>query len=484
MVLMDDMPTGDIAVNEFVRLSASELKCLYRAGEVSPVEVTTAILNHVDAVNPRVNAVVTVADALALRQAKSAERAYRRGGDGLLLGIPVSVKDTIATRGIRTTHGSLLHESDVPDSDAPVVERLHAAGAVVFGKTNTPEFGWKGETSNRVFGTSRNPWDLECTPGGSSGGAAAAVACGIGPVAVGSDAAGSTRLPAAFCGVVGLKASFGRIPIVPRGALETLSHVGILARTVGDAALVLEAVAGPDPRDRFSLSDETGSYVEAAESRGLPLRIAWTGDLGFVTVNPEIQTICEAGLASFADAGWAVEEVAADVPDPYDVIHVLFCSGLAGARRDDYASVSAQLDPGCRDLVDKGLRLTGADCGAAIIRGAEWQEKWLTLVDAYDLVVTPTVPLAPFAAGLDGPPSGAEGRAGLSWTPFTYPFNLTGQPAISVPCGFTSQGLPVGLQIIGRSRDDVSVLRAAAVIENALPWRDYWPPITKSARRG
>jgi aspartyl-tRNA(Asn)/glutamyl-tRNA(Gln) amidotransferase subunit A len=243
-------------------------------------------------------------------------------------------------------------------------------------------------------------------------------------------------------------------------------------------------MAGPDPRDRFSLSEETRNFVEATESRGRPLRIAWTSDLGFATVDPEIQTICEAGLASFAEAGWAVEEVAIDVPDPYEVIHVLFCSALAGARRDDYASVSAQLDPGCLDLVDEGLRLSGADCGAAIIRGADWQESWMTLVDAYDLVVTPTVPLAPFAAGLDGPLSGVKGRAGLSWTPFTYPFNLTGQPAISVPCGFTSEELPVGLQIVGRSREDVSVLRAAAVFENARPWRDYWPPVAKSARRG
>jgi aspartyl-tRNA(Asn)/glutamyl-tRNA(Gln) amidotransferase subunit A len=481
---MHNTRTASSTASELIQLSASELKAFYRAGDVSPVEVTTAVLDQLDSVNPRVNAVVTVAADAALEQAKSAERAYSRGDDALLLGIPISVKDTIATRGIRTTYGSLLHDSLVPETDAPAVERLHSAGAILFGKTNTPEFGWKGETSNRVFGTSRNPWDLECTPGGSSGGAAAAVACGIGPVALGSDAAGSTRLPAAFCGVVGLKASFGRIPIAPRGPLETISHIGILTRTVGDAALVLEALAGPDPRDRFSLSAENRSYIEAAETRGRRQRIAWTGDLGFATVDSEIQTICEAALTPFVDAGWAVEEVAIDVPDPYAVIHTLFCSGLAGARRDDYASVCEQLDPGCRQLVEEGFQLTGADCGAALMRGAEWQENWMTLIDAYDLVVTPTAPLAPFAAGLDGPPSAPEGRLGLSWTPFTYPFNLSGQPAISLPCGFTAEKLPVGLQIVGRSRDDVSVLRAAALFEDARPWGDNWPPFAKSVRRG
>jgi len=467
-------------MNELVRMAAVQLVALYRTRTVSPVEVTRALLDHLEEVNGKVNAIVAVATDEAMRAAEEAERQYAKDEAGKLAGVPLSVKDTIVTQGTRTTYGSLLYEFYVPDADAVVVERSRQAGGIVFGKTNTPEFGWKGETSNRVFGATRNPWDLGRTSGGSSGGAAAAVATGIGPIGLGSDTAGSVRIPAAFCGVVGMKPSFGRIPVAPRRGLETLSHVGIVSRSVRDAALVLDAVAGRDARDRFSLEDASAGFLDRLDKTPGALRIAWSADLGFVSVDPQVRGIAESALACFEEVGWTVEDLGATVADPYEVVHVMLCAALAGQRSNDYEAVRDRLDPGCRELIEEGFRLTGAECGAAMQECGAWAEAWRRLWAPYDLIVTPTVPLPAFEAGADRP-NARQGDADtgrvLSWTPFTYPLNISGQPAASVPCGFTDEGLPVGLQIIGRWRDDLSVLHAAACLESRRPWDSVWPSV-------
>jgi aspartyl-tRNA(Asn)/glutamyl-tRNA(Gln) amidotransferase subunit A len=468
------------------RLSVSELRVVMQARMVSPVDVVRAVLEHADAVNGDLNAVVTFACESALARARSAERQYQRGHVLPLLGIPVTVKDTIPTAGIRTTFGSLLYRDYVPDRNAPVVDRLLRAGAIIVGKTNTSEFGWKAETSNRVFGTTRNPWDLSRTAGGSSGGAASAVAAGIGPVAIGSDAAGSTRLPGAFCGVVGLKPSFGRIAIVPRGGLETLSHVGVLARTVEDTALVLDVAAGLDRRDRFSLEAPSIKYTRATEGLvGRRLRVGWTADLGFTSVHESVKQRVEGMVRVFAEANCDVEELSLEMEDPYDAIHVFFCAALAGERKGDYDQVQGELDSGCRQVIEQGFALSSADYGAAILKASSWREQWAELAEPYDLIITPTIGVAAFPAGLDCPPThdAAEGRRTLAWTPFTYPFNLTGQPAISVPSGFTPEGLPMGIQIVGRYPDDASVLRAAAVLESAHSGEAPWPPLVGDATK-
>ena len=454
-------------------LSALETRSLYEAGALSPEMTADTVLRRVERIDPELTAFVTVTADEASKAAAAAGQALRGSAakGRPLLGIPVSIKDLIPTRGVRTTMGSLLLRDWVPDFDTPVAERLRAAGASLLGKTTTCEFGWKCEAGNRVVGPARNPWRADRTAGGSSGGAAAAVAAGLGPVAVGSDAGGSVRVPAAFCGVFGIKPSFGVIPAFPISPLESLAHVGVLATTVADAALVLQALAGPDPRDRFSLSDPGIDYGRALGGAVEGLRIAWSPDLGYAPVEPEVAELAAAAAATFESLGCEVEEVIPDFQDPYPILDVIWSAAHAGRHRDDLDEVRDLIDPGRLEVVERGLRLTGPEVAAAHAAKADFAEQVRRFMAGYDLLLTPTVPLTAFAAGADQPGQVA-GRATeyLGWTPFTYPFNITGQPAASVPCGLAPNGLPVGLQIVGGWRQDAAVLRAAAGYERAAPW--------------
>ena len=472
------------------RLSALELRDLYTRRELSPVEVADAVLELIETLNPALNAVVTPTPALAREQARAAEADYRRGDtEGRpLLGIPYSVKDTIVTKGIRTTMGSRTLADWVPDLDAPAVERCRAAGGVMLGKTNSPEFGWKGETTNVLFGSTRNPWNLALTPGGSSGGAAAAVAAGIGPLALGTDAAGSLRIPAALSGVFAIKASFGRVPVAPAGGIETLPHVGPITRTVCDAALLLDAIAGPDPRDRLSLPAQGVSFLAEAH-RGLDglegLHVAWSADLGFAPVEPEVAALTAAAARAFEQLGCHVEEVALELDDPFEIVEVLIGAGAAGGHRDTYEQIRELLDPDRIPVLERAFGFTAADVGAALARRGQWADRLRAQTDTYDLLLTPTVPVPAFPIGLEAPPTVAgQSRPGLSWAAFSYPFNLTGQPAASVPCGLTRTGLPVGLQIVGRRLDDALVIRAAAAFEAERPWAHLWPDHAATAVEG
>lgn len=470
--------------DELCYLPAIELAARIRTKEVSPVEVVEAFLARIERVNPAVNAYCTVTAEVARRAAKAAEAAVVRGAPlGPLHGVPVSIKDLIITRGVRTTWGSRIYEQHIPEEDAPAVERLLRAGAILLGKTNTPELGWRGSTDNLIFGPTRNPWDLERTAGGSSGGAAAAVAAGLGPLALGTDGGGSIRIPASFCGVYGLKPSFGRVPVYPASAAEALSHTGPITRTVRDAALMLEILAGPDERDRNSLPAEGTGYLRLLESGIRGLRVAWSPTLGYAPVDPEVRALAEAAARRFADLGCEVEEADPGFPDPHAAWVALFYGGL-GARVAGYLPEwRDRIDPGLLKIVDQFRDLSAYQFVQALFERAALWDTVRRFFARYDLLLTPTIAVPPFELGIVGPSEVAGKPVGpLGWTPFTYPFNLTGQPAASVPCGFTASGLPVGLQIVGRRYAETTVLRASAAFEAACPWADRRPPLAEAAR--
>ena len=467
------MPNDDVCF-----LSALDLRDRYRSRELSPVEVATATLARIEQLNPSLTAFITVTPDLAMEQARAAERAYAPGGEpGPLAGIPISIKDLTPTKGIRTTRGSLLSADWVPDEDVPFVERVRGAGAVELGKTNTPELGWKGDSGNRLVGPTHNPWRHGRTAGGSSGGAGAAVAAGMGPLAQGSDGAGSIRIPAAFCGIVGLKPSFGLVPLSPPGLFGDLAHLGPMTRTVRDAALLLDVTAGADSRDRLSWSSGV-KYLAACEGGIHGLRVAWSPDLGGVPIEPEVRLVAETAARRFTDLGCEVEEANPGLPDPWEAVDRIVSAAMAGYHKEDFDEVKDRIDQGRRKVVEAGQRLDAATVAVAHQRRNAYVDGMRRFMEAgcYDLLLTPTLPVTAFPAG-DDQPYRVAGRETtyLGWTGFAYPFNVTGQPAITVPCGLAPDGLPVGLQIVGRWHDDATVLRAAAAFEAAFPWADRRP---------
>ena len=463
------MPTEDICFTPAVELAA-----LIRGGELSSLEVVRAVLDRIERLNPLINAYCTVVADRALDEARAADAALAdRAEPGPLHGVPVSIKDLIATKGIRTTQGSRLFENWVPGYDAPLVERIRAAGAVILGKTNTPEFGHLAVTRNQIFGSTANPWNLERTPGGSSGGAVAAVAAGLGPLAEGSDGGGSIRIPASFTGVYGLKPSLGRVPLYPlRQGMELLAVSGPITRTVADAALMLDVMAGPDDRDINSLPPPPRSFLEFATAEGVEkLRIAYSPALGHAKVEPEIARIVERATRVFADLGCVVEETDFAIDSPADDYLLLSSAVYTAARRDDLEDVRHLLDPGYVELTEKVREATAADYVRAGTLRRDLCERFGELMQRFDLLLTPTMPVP--ARPIDDPGLKSQN---IGWNPFCPAFNLTGQPAASVPCGFTADGLPVGLQIVGRRFDEYSVLRASAAFEAAAPWAGTRPP--------
>ena len=456
-------------------LSAYELRNLYLKRELSPVEVTKALLRRIERLNPVYNPYVTVTHEHALEQAIRAERAYMAGNAGTLAGIPGSLKDLTPTKGILTARGSLLYRNWVPDYDAPLAERLDDAGMVLLGKTTTPELGWKGDSGNRVNGPVHNPWKYGRTAGGSSGGAAAAVALGLGPIAQGTDGAGSIRIPCGFCGLYGLKPSWGRVPQYPASVVELLSHAGPIARTVKDAAMMLTAMAGAHPMDRLSLPDTT-DYLSEMEGDIDGLRIAWSPDLGYARIDPDVQRVAAAAAARFQELGCHVEEAHPGLPDPWDLADTIWAASFAGVFKDNLNEVRDLLDAGLVAVIDRGRGVSGAELATAYARRNVYYHGWREFMEAYDLFLSPTLPVTAFTAGNDHPGDIAgHPTSYLGWTAFTYPFNVTGQPAATVPAGFAGDGLPVGLQIVGRWRDDAGVLRASAALETIAPWTETRP---------
>jgi aspartyl-tRNA(Asn)/glutamyl-tRNA(Gln) amidotransferase subunit A len=385
--------------------------------------------------------------------------------------VPYSVKDLVITRGVRTAFGSRIYERNIPDEDAPVVERLRAAGAILVGKTTTPEFGWKGTTDSPLTGVSRNPWDLAKSPGGSSGGAAAAVATGLG-----TDGGGSIRIPGSFCGVFGLKPTCGLVPVYPVPTTGTLSHVGPLTRTVRDAALMLSVMAGPDDRDPLSFPGAGVDYTHGLDAGVRDVRVAWSPTFGYAHVPPEVRRAVEAAAARFQDLGCRVELVERVFADPDPIWAPLFYGGVAARLQDALPEWRDRIDPGLLEVVEEGKRLSAMEFKKVEFGRAAFYQEVRKFFVKYDLLLSPTLAAVPFAAGTERPAE-CRGVSRLSWVAFTYPFNLTGQPAATVPCGFTVDGLPVGLQIVGGRLQDALVLRAAAAFEAAAPWAGRRPTL-------
>ena len=466
--------------------SAVELAELIRRRALSPVEVIRAVLERIDRLNTRLGAYVMVHAERALGEARAAERAVMAGEPlGPLHGVPISIKDNLWTAGERTTYGSRLLAEFVAPEDAPSVAGLRTAGAIFVGRTNLPEFAWRGSTDNRLFGESRNPWDLTRTPGGSTGGGSAAVAAGLGPLALGSDGAGSIRIPASFCGLVGLKPTFGRVPMYPAaGGNELVAHVCPLARSVRDVALMMSAIARHDRRDPFALPDDGVDYLAACDESfagaraGAPVRIAWSSDLGFASVERETREIAETAARAFSEIGVTVEEASPDLGDPTLVLNTLYGGAQAGAHAARSAEQKAQMDPELVAYAEASAGLSVVEYLRAVAARQALVDALRRFFERYDLLLTPTIACAAFKVGLDGPTEIAGTPTGVyDWIPFTYPFNMTGHPGASVPCGFTRDKLPIGLQILGRRFEDATVLRASAAFEQLAPWAGLRPPV-------
>jgi amidase len=464
---------------------ATELARLYRTRQASPREVLDAVLARIDAVNPQLNAYVTLAKESAIAAADAATEAISRG-DRLapLHGIPVSIKDLTPTGGIRTTYGSKIYEDHVPDEDALMVARLKAAGAIVVGKTNTPEFGAGGNTFNAVFGATHNPWNPALTCGGSSGGAAVALATGMGPLAQGTDVGGSLRTPASFCGVVGFRTTPGLIPVYPTDlAWDSIGVVGPMARTVGDVALMLSVMAGPDDRAPLSYEVDTRQFLDAVNQPSIARwRVAWSPDLnGLIPVDAEVARIAERATGVLASLGARVEAACPDFHEVNDIVLATRGVSMVAHHADRVERWRGVMQEGLVWNVDQGLALTPRQIAEGEkLRTVLWQRvRQFMEGQGYDLLVTPTVAVQPFPVEQPYPTeiNGKPLDNYTQWFFLTYAISVIGLPAISVPCGLTAGGLPVGLQIVGRRRQEAAVLRAAAAFEAAEPWADRRPPI-------
>jgi aspartyl-tRNA(Asn)/glutamyl-tRNA(Gln) amidotransferase subunit A len=461
-------------------LPATELAVRIRRGEVSPVEVTDAVLARIERLNPVLNAYCTVTAEAARSAAREAERALLRGeADGPLVGVPVSIKDLVGTKGIRTTRGSQLFADMIPTEDAPIVQRLRAAGAILLGKTNTPEFGWKAVTDNSLFGATRNPWNLDRTAGGSSGGAGAAVAAGLGPLAIGTDGGGSIRIPASFCGIFGLKPTFGRVPVYPPSWAEALSHTGPMTRTVRDAALMLNVIAGYDARDRNSVPIAPTDFLEGIALNLRGLRAAWSPNLGQGVVDPEARAACSAAARRFEELGCRVEEAAPEIGGAAPAWRRLFYGAVSAGIGALPAGREAKLDPGLASILEETRGWSALELAEAYHTRTRIADSVRRFFQRYDLLLTPSFAAPPWPLGMDFPEViGGVRVEGDNVAPLTQLFNLTGQPAATVPCGWTADGLPLGLQIVGRPYEDAMVLRAAAAFEAIAPWADRRPGLT------
>jgi aspartyl-tRNA(Asn)/glutamyl-tRNA(Gln) amidotransferase subunit A len=470
---------------EIVWMSATELLEAYRARQLSPVEAMEAFAARIEEINPRINAFVTLTLEAAREAAAESERAWAEERARPLEGVPFAVKDNIFTAGVRTTFGSRLYEDFVPDADAVVVERMKGAGALMLGKTNLPECGLIGITENPLFGKTRNPWDTGRTPGGSSGGSAAAVAAGLCPLALGNDGGGSIRIPASLCGLFGLKPHFGRVPWYPHlPGWDTLAHEGALTRSVEDTALFLEVAAGPDLRDRLCLPASPGRYRQELREGVEGMRVAYSPDLGYApAVDPEVAEAVREAAFSFADLGCAVEEVEVSITSPEADWVALVLSETVAAFEERLEEWRPLAYPLYLPFLDVAGAFSNRDvCRVQFHRYRLWEEM-REVFSRYDVLITPTTAVPAFEIEEPGPgPMGPTAINGVEvgptgWVPFTLPFNFTGQPAASVPCGFTSSGLPIGMQIAGNLWDEVTVLRAAAAYEAAHPWRSRRPSI-------
>lgn len=462
------------AMESLATLTAAQMLALYRSGQASPVEMAQATLARIEVLNPLLNAYCLVDADAALASARDSEARWQRHRHegtpvGALDGVPVSIKDIILTRGWPTLRGSRgIDAAQRWDVDAPVTARLREAGAVLLGKTTTPEYGCKAETNSPLHGITRNPWNTSRTPGGSSGGAAAAVAAGLGPLAVGTDGAGSVRIPAAFCGNVGMKPSFGRVPAYPLSPFGTVAHLGPHAMGVTDCALMLNVMKQPDARDWHALPFDSTDYLIGLHDGIRGLRISYSPTLGYAQVDPEVADAVARAVGVLQALGAVVEECDPGFDDPIEISTGLWFAvahQMVAAMSDAQRAVA---DPDLLAQAGQGAGIDATRLHRLQLKRGELGSLMRQFMQRFDLLVTPTVAVAAFEARPAGQVPMTP-QSMLGWTPFSYPFNLTQQPAITVPCGLTKDGLPIGLQFVGPMFGDALVLRAARAYESVHP---------------
>jgi aspartyl-tRNA(Asn)/glutamyl-tRNA(Gln) amidotransferase subunit A len=457
--------------DDMLSLSAAALTALYRSKQLSPVEVSRAALERIARLQPIYNAFVMVDEVRAIKDARASEARWRKGAPaGSVDGVPCTVKDLIVTQGWPTLRGSRTIDPKQPwTEDAPPVARMKEQGAVFLGKTTTPEFGWKGVTDSPLTGVTVNPWNRSMTPGGSSGGAAVAAALGLGTLHIATDGGGSIRIPAGFCGLFGFKPTFGIVPVHPHSPAGTLWHQGPIVRTVEDAALMLNVIARPDARDWYQAPALNIDYSAGLNDGVKGLRIGYSRTLGYARVDPDVAEKVERGARLFEGLGATVEDIDLKLDDPIAIMQPLWAVALALAIEPMNEKQRALLDPPLLALAQSGF---GVDALAyrKLERAREaFARKMCLLHQTYDLLLTPQLAVTAFEAGHEVPP-GSRRTRWWEWSPFTYPFNLSQQPAAAVPCGFTDQGLPVSMQLVGNKFADALVLRAARAYEQAQPF--------------
>ena len=472
------MPAPDVCF-----LTATEMARLLRERELSARETLSAHLAQIERVNPKVNAIVTLVAEQALSAAEAADAALARGeAVGPLHGLPVAHKDLVLTKGIRTTFGSPIYEDFIPDQDALIVDRIRGAGAITIGKTNTPEFGAGSQTYNEVFGETLNPYDVARTCGGSSGGAAVALACGMAPIADGSDMGGSLRNPASFCNVVGFRVSPGRVPAWPsKVAWSPTSVLGPMARTVQDTALLLSCIAGPDPRSPMSITESGSRFADPLERDFKGVAVAWSRDLGGLPVDPRVTGAIDAQRKTFESLGCVLEDADPDFAGADRVIKIWRHWQRELAYGDLLAEHRHQIKDTLLWDIEEGARLTGPDVGWAEAKRTEIYQRFLRFMDRYEFLVAPVSQVPPFDVKRRYVEeiNGVKMHTYIDWMRSCYYVTITGHPAISVPCGFTADGLPVGVQIVGRYRDDFGVLQLAHAFEQATGFWKQRPPVAE-----
>lgn len=458
---------------DLLYLSAIELREAMRSKRISPVELMEQSLSRLERVEPVLNCFSTVMANESMESAKNAEKAIMAGDVlGPLHGLPVSIKDLVDVSGIKTSFGSRVSGAHVANFDAPSVERLKAAGACIVGKTTSSEFGCKPVGDSPLTGITRNPWDISKTPGGSSCGAASSVAVGVTPFALGTDGGGSIRIPASFTGLFGIKPQFGRVPIFPGSATPTLAHIGPLSRSVRDGALLLEVISGFDSRDCWSLRERVPDYVVACEKPIKGMRIAWSPTLGYATPSDAVMQVTEAAVDIFRQLGCEVTTLERVMEDPYDLWSSEFYTGVATRLRDPLSTKRDLMDPAVVALLEESLNQSIETYYSNVFKRYALRDRMRCFFEKYDLLLTPTLPVVAFDVGVNVPPELPD-RNVFSWVSYTYPFNLTGQPAASIPCGFSSDNLPVGLQVVARCHGEADLFRVAAAYEAACPWAHH-----------
>jgi aspartyl-tRNA(Asn)/glutamyl-tRNA(Gln) amidotransferase subunit A len=478
--------------NEIYFLSAYEMGEKVKAQELNSQEITEIFIERIVKINPIINAYCTPTFDLAREMAKSADIRVKKGEEtSPLNGIPISIKDETEVQGIRTTFGSKIFENNKPRRDDIVVKRARNAGAIILGKTNTPAFGYKGETDNLIFGVTKNPWNLKRTPGGSSGGAAAAVASGLSPLAIGSDGGGSIRIPSSFCGTYGLKPTFGLVPqsnMLLLGYAGTLVHKGPIVRYVKDSALLLDVLVGDHFSDRYSLPKPNYSYLNALEEMPKNLKIGYTFDLGFTeAIDPEVETTVYNAMQTFEQFNWSIVNCKFKFKSPANLFWTIWTSGFAYALKSLLDQWKDKMDPDFVDLLNMGLNYSTIELKLAEVQREMVYINVCRLLREFDILITPTLPCTAFELGKSGLHDketmttnlfiGGKRISLLGWLPFTYPFNLSGHPAASIPCGWSREGLPIGMQIVGNRFDEKKILQVSRAFEEVNPWQDKKPTI-------